>query len=101
MCNSWVFSNDRLQDNTLPQDDQSSVACLAAQHAAHKKAAALESQVAAQDPDPGARESNPGVPESDLGAWESDPGEGSDLELVDKEPEPAGEEHDDEPDQYN
>ena len=68
MGNSWVFGNDRPQDNTLPQDDQSSVACLAAQRAARKKAAASESQAAAQDPDPGARESDPGAPESDPGA---------------------------------
>ena len=80
MGNSWVFGNDRPQDNTLPQDDQSSVACLAAQRAARKRAAASESQPAAPDPEEAAREPDPEVQESD-------------LEFVDKEPEPAGEEY--------
>jgi len=65
--NSWVFGNDHLQDDMPPQDNQSSVACLAAQRAACKKAAASESQPAAQDPEPATQESDPEVQESDGG----------------------------------
>jgi len=88
MGNSWVFGNDRPQDNMLPQDDQSSVACLAAQRAARKRAAASESQPAAPDPEEAAREPNLEVQESD-------------SEFVDEEPKPAGEEYGCATDQHN
>jgi len=50
MGNSWIFSNDHVQDNLPPKDDQLAVACLAAQHVACKNTAASESQPAAQEP---------------------------------------------------
>jgi len=74
---SWVFGNDRPQNNMPPQDNQLSVACLAAQRVARKKAAASGLQPAAQDPKLATQESDPEVQESD-------------LEAVNEEPEPAG-----------
>jgi len=45
MGNRWVFRNDPCAKNMTPKDYKSTVALLATQHAAHKKAAAKASQV--------------------------------------------------------
>ena len=88
MGNSWIFSNDHVQDNLPPEDDQSAVACLAAQRAAHKNAAASESQPAAQEPEPTTQEPKPTAqgPEPTTQEPEREVHE-SDSESVGKEPE--------------
>jgi hypothetical protein len=65
---SWVFGDDHVLNNTLCQDDESTVASLNAQRAAHRMAAASGS----------AQEFEQEVQES---------------ELVGKEPKSAGEEY--------
>ena len=71
MGNRWVFRNDPCTKNTTPKDYKSTVALLAIQCAAHKKAAAEASQVAAQERESAAQGHKSAVQESELDGKES------------------------------